>query len=191
MKIFIKPKKIISIILSNIFSSVFINLFCILILFYICQIKNKIEYFFADKILMKSIGFLLYEIFELYYLFGKNEIRNFKFFYLYNIYSNRYIYSNTNYLKTILRLIISVIIEHYLLSKLDITYINTYSIIKCALIVLLDILHGFLVLFMIKFIFNLINLNNKILLEIDINRPFMRYGSFTEGKEKDPLLLIE
>ena len=191
MKIKIKPKKIISLILSNIISSVFINIFFIFILFYICLIKNKLEYFFANKILMKSIGFLIYEIFELYYFFGNNEKRKFRFFYLYNIYSNRYIYSGTSYTKTFLRVIISVVIEHYLLSKLDFTYKNGISTINSFLILFFDIIHGFLVLFLIKFIFNIINLNNKILLEVDINKPFMRYGSFMDGKKGDPLFFIE
>ena len=191
MKIKIKPKKIISMILINIFPHFLISLFFLFIFFYICYYSNKMQYFFVNKVLMKTIGFLIYIIFELNYLFRNCKERKIKFFFLYNTYSNRYLYSDTHYIKTALRVFILIIVEHFLLSRLDLSYENNYSIYKCLLIIFLDILHGFLVLFMIKFIFNLIYLNNRSLFGIDFEKPFIRYGSFVEGKEDEPLLLIE
>ena len=191
MKLKIKPKKIISMILVNIISYFLITLFFLCILFYICFSSNKLEYFFVNKILMKKIGFLIYLIFELNYIFRKSKEKKIKFFFLYNTYSNRYLYSDTDYIKTVLRVFILIAVEHFLLSKLDISYENNYNIFKCLFIIFLDILHGFLVLFMIKYIFNMIHLNNKSLLDIDFEEPFIRYGSFVEGKEDEPLLLIE
>ena len=191
MKFKIKPKKIISMILINIFAYFLITLFFLFIFLHICYSSDKMDYFFVNKILMKKIGFLLYLIFELNYLFRKSKEKKIKFFFLYNTYSNRYLYSETNYIQTALRVLITIIIEHFLLSKLDISYKNTYNAFKCLLIIFLDILHGFLVLFMIKYIFNFIYLNNKSLLDIDFEKPFIRYGSFSEGKEYDPLLFIE
>ena len=194
MKIKIKPKKIISIILSNIILSSIISLSFLFSFFYLCLMTNKLEYFFVRKIIMKFIGFLIYIIYELYYFFRNYEDKKIKYFYLFNIYSNRYLYSNTNNIKTLLRVFISVIIEYFLMSRMDISYKNNFNVFQCYCIILLDIIHGFLALFIVKYIFNLMNLNNKILLNIDFKKPFIRYGSFTESKdneENEPLFFIE
>jgi len=192
MKCKIRPKRIISIIVGNIILSSIISIFLIFIFFIICFHINKTEYFFVNKVLTKYIGFLFFIIFEIYYIFRDKEDKKFQFYYLYNIYSNKYLYSETNNQKKIIRVILSVLIEHFLLSKLDITFKNNISIAKCLFIIILDIFHGFLILFLIKIIFKLIDLNNKSLFGIDINNSFMRYGSFAEGDEEDdPLFFIE
>ena len=191
MKIKLNPKKIISIILNNLIATFIINIFFLYSFFLLCLGTNKLEYFFVNKIFMKSAGFLLFLLFELYYLFRIYEEKNFKFFYIYNVYSNKYLYSNTNILYTFLRVFISIIIEHYLLSKLDILYKKDDSINKCLIIITLDIIHGFLVYLLIKYIFNLIYLNNLELSNVECDKPFMRYGSFAEGKKNDPLFFFE
>ena len=191
MKIKIKPKKIISIILSNIIFSFILSLVFLIIFFYLCLISNKLEYFFVRKILMKFIGFLLYIIYELYFLFRNFEERKFKFFYLYNIYSNRYLYSDTDNIKTFLRVSIAIVLEYSLMSRMDISYKKSFNIYQCIFIIFLDIFHCFLTLFIVKYLFNIIYLNNKILFDIDFTKPFIRYGSFAESKENDPLFFIE
>lgn len=191
MKLKIKPKKIIFIILNNIILYSIIFMFFHFFFFFLCYYFQKLQYFFVSKILMKKIGFLIYVIFELNLFFSNNIEGKNKLFYLNNIYSNRYLYSYTNYIKTILRVLIAVIVEHYLLSKLDFYYKENFILIKCFCIICFDILHSFLVLFLVKIIFNFMHLNNTSLLDVDINKPFIRYGSFVEGKEKDPLFYIE
>ena len=192
LKFKIRPKRIISIMVNNIIISTIISISFIIIFFIMCFHINKAEYFFVNKVLTKYIGFLFFIIFEIYYIFRDKEDKKFQFYYLYNIYSNKYLYSETNQEKIIIRVILSILIEHFLLSKLDITFKNNISNIKCIFIIILDISHGFLILFLIKIIFKLIDLNNKSLFEIDINNTFMRYGSFAEGEEEDdPLFFIE
>ena len=192
MKYYIRPKRIISIIIGNIILSFIITVVLTFNFFFMCFFSNKIVYFFASKIISKFIGVLSFIIFEIYFLLRDRGDKKFQFYFLYNVYSNKLLYSQTNIIKTIIRVILSIIIEHFLLSKLDITVVNNdISFFKCLFIILLDVLHGFLILFMIKIIFILMHLNNSNILDLSINSHFMRYGSFTDAKEDEPLFIIE
>ena len=85
------------------------------------------------------------------------------------------------------------LLEYFLLSKLDFSYQLNMGIFKCVLIIILDIIHGFLVVFIIKYIFNIMNLNNTDLLEFKDNTSIMRYGSFSNDNNFDgapPLIFV-
>lgn len=191
IKIKIKPKRILSIIISNIINNLIMGFFFLILFFSICSIKNKLEYFYVTKILMKLIGVFLYIIFEIYFLFRTHENEKFQYFYLYNFYSNIYLYSKTSNIKKLARVLISVSIEYFITSKLDISYKNNFGTFKNTIIILMDIFHGFLILYIIKYFYKILNLNNCDLLNIDYNSRFLRFGSFSDGKENNPLLFIE
>ena len=139
------------------------------------------------------IGFIIYLIFELYFLFKNKKEKKFKYFNTYNIYSNEFLYSHTNTLKTTIRIIVSVSLEHFLLYRLDLNYKYNMELYKCLLIIFMDILHGFLVLFMIKYIFIFLSLNNKDILDINNNNnPLIRYGSLSSNNiDGIPPLIFE
>ena len=193
MKYKIFPKIIISLLLRKILVTFFIILLILIIWFIILFKKSKLDYFFANKILMKMIGFIIYLIFELYFLFKNKKEKKFKYFNTYNIYSNEFLYSHTNTLKTTIRIIISVSLEHFLLYRLDLNYKYNMELYKCLLIIFMDILHGFLVLFIIKYIFIFLSLNNKDILDINNNNnPLIRYGSLSSNNiDGIPPLIFE
>lgn len=184
MKIKIWPKKIISFfIIRNLLITFIICLIILISSFAICSYADLLQYFFVNKILMKIIGILAYLIFEMYFIFKDKEEKKQKYFNLYNIYSNTYLYSKTSVIKIFIRVTIILLLEHFLLYKLDFAYKENMEIFKCIIIIILDISHGFIVMFIIKYIFNLVSLNNTDLLNIDSNSPFMRYGSFSNLNE--------
>ena len=63
---------------------------------------------------------------------------------------------------------------------------------QCILIILFDILHGFIITFIIKYIFNLLFLNNTDLINLDSNNPLMRFGSVSSiDQDGFPPLIFE
>ena len=142
---------------------------------------------------MKIVGFLLYLLFELKFLFSDKAEKNLKYFNLYNIYTNAYIYSKTTKLKLFIRVLIIILLEYFLLFRLDISYNDNIGILKCILIIILDVFHSFIVMFIIKYIFNLIKLNNTELIDFNIDSSFLRYGSLSNVNDVDgiPPLIFE
>ena len=192
MKLSIWPKQIIAIILRHMLKTFFICLTVLALSFVVFYYYDCLEYFFANKILMKIVGFLSYLIFELYFVFRDKKEKKLKIFNSYNIYSNQYLYSKTSKIKLFIRVIIISLLEYFLLYKLDISYESNIEISKCFLIILMDILHGFLVMFTIKYIFNWIYLNNTDLIELNTNSPFMRFGSLSNlNNDGIPSLIFE
>ena len=185
-------KKIISFLLMNILKTLFTYAIILIILFVTFLYFNKLEYFFVSKILTKMIGFLSYLIFELYYFFREKKEKKLKYFNLYNIYSNSYIYSKTTKIKLFARVAIIILLEYFLLFKLDITYKLNMELNQCILIILFDTLHGFIITFIIKYIFNLLFLNNTDLINLDSNNPLMRFGSVSSiDQDGFPPLIFE
>ena len=185
--------KILSFLFRNIYSTYFFGLLIFFFYFVLFLYINKLEYFFANKTFMKMIGFMTYLILELNILFSDKKENKLKFFNLYNIYSNAYLYSNTTKINLFIRVTIMFLLEYFLLSKLDFSYQLNMGIFKCVLIIILDIIHGFLVVFIIKYIFNIMNLNNTDLLEFKDNTSIMRYGSFSNDNNFDgapPLIFV-
>ena len=187
------PKKITSFLFRYIFGTTFafisILIFSFAVLFYF----NELEYFFANKILMKIIGFFLYLLFEFMTIFKDKSDKSMKYFNLYNIYTNIYIYSKTDRIKLFLRVTIIILIEYFLLFKLDISYNTSMGIFKCIIIIILDICHSFIVMFIIKYIFNKMKLNNTELIEFNIDSSMLRYGSLSNLNSGDviPPLIFE
>lgn len=179
MKLKIWPKKIISFLLRYIFKTFFIFLFLLVFLFMIAFYYDYLEYFFANKIMMKIIGFLFYLIFELYFLFRDKSDKKYKYFNLYNLYSNEYLYSKTSKIKLFIRVIIILLLEYFLLYKLDIAYKLNMEINNSISIIMLDIFHYFIIMFIMKYIFYLICLNNAKLFEINDTNNFLSFDFYT------------
>ena len=179
MKLKIWPKKIISFLLRYIFKTFFICLFLLVFLFMIAFYYDYLEYFFANKIMMKIIGFLFYLIFELYFLFRDKSDKKYKYFNLYNLYSNEYLYSKTSKIKLFIRVIIILLLEYFLLYKLDIAYKLNMEINNSISIIILDILHFFTIMFIMKYMFYLICLNNAKLFEINDTNNFLSFDFYT------------
>ena len=179
MKLKIWPKKIISFLLRYIFKTFFICLFLLVFLFMIAFYYDYLEYFFANKIMMKIIGFLCYLIFELYFLFRDKSDKKYKYFNLYNLYSNEYLYSKTSKIKLFIRVIIILLLEYFLLYKLDIAYKLNMEINNSISIIMLGILHFFTIMFIMKYIFYLICLNNAKLFEINDTNNFLSFDFYT------------
>ena len=179
MKLKIWPKKIISFLLRYIFKTFFIFLFLLVFLFMIAFYYDYLEYFFANKIMMKIIGFLCYLIFELYFLFRDKSDKKYKYFNLYNLYSNEYLYSKTSKIKLFIRVIIILLLEYFLLYKLDIAYKLNMEINNSISIIMLDIFHYFIIMFIMKYIFYLICLNNAKLFEINDTNNFLSFDFYT------------
>ena len=179
MKLKIWPKKIISFLLRYIFKTFFICLFLLVFLFMIAYYYDYLEYFFANKIMMKIIGFLFYLIFELYFLFRDKSDKKYKYFNLYNLYSNEYLYSKTSKIKLFIRVIIILLLEYFLLYKLDIAYKLNMEINNSISIIMLDILHFFTIMFIMKYIFYLVCLNNAKLFEINDTNNFLSFDFYT------------
>ena len=179
MKLKIWPKKIISFLLRYIFKTFFIFLFLLVFLFMIAFYYDYLEYFFANKIMMKIIGFLFYLIFELYFLFRDKSDKKYKYFNLYNLYSNEYLYSKTSKIKLFIRVIIILLLEYFLLYKLDIAYKLNMEINNFISIIMLDILHFFTIMFIMKYIFYLVCLNNAKLFEINDTNNFLSFDFYT------------
>ena len=179
MKLKIWPKKIISFLLRYIFKTFFIFLFLLVFLFMIAFYYDYLDYFFANKIMMKIIGFLFYLIFELYFLFRDKSDKKYKYFNLYNLYSNEYLYSKTSKIKLFIRVIIILLLEYFLFYKLDIAYKLNMEINNSISIIMLDILHFFTIMFIMKYIFYLICLNNAKLFEINDTNNFLSFDFYT------------
>ena len=179
MKLKIWPKKIISFLLRYIFKTFFICLFLLVFLFMIAFYYDYLEYFFANKIMMKIIGFLFYLIFELYFLFRDKSDKKYKYFNLYNLYSNEYLYSKTSKIKLFIRVIIILLLEYFLLYKLDIAYKLNMEINNSISIIMLDIFHYFIIMFIMKYMFYLICLNNAKLFEINDTNNFLSFDFYT------------
>jgi len=179
MKLKIWPKKIISFLLRYIFKTFFIFLFLLVFLFMIAFYYDYLEYFFANKIMMKIIGFLCYLIFELYFLFRDKSDKKYKYFNLYNLYSNEYLYSKTSKIKLFIRVIIILLLEYFLLYKLDIAYKLNMEINNSISIIMLDIFHFFTIMFIMKYIFYLVCLNNAKLFEINDTNNFLSFDFYT------------
>ena len=179
MKLKIWPKKIISFLLRYIFKTFFICLFLLVFLFMIAFYYDYLEYFFANKIMMKIIGFLFYLIFELYFLFRDKSDKKYKYFNLYNLYSNEYLYSKTSKIKLFIRVIIILLLEYFLLYKLDIAYKLNMEINNSISIIMLDIFHFFIIMFIMKYMFYLICLNNAKLFEINDTNNFLSFDFYT------------
>ena len=179
MKLKIWPKKIISFLLRYIFKTFFIFLFLLVFLFMIAFYYDYLDYFFANKIMMKIIGFLFYLIFELYFLFRDKSDKKYKYFNLYNLYSNEYLYSKTSKIKLFIRVIIILLLEYFLLYKLDIAYKLNMEINNSISIIMLDIFHYFIIMFIMKYIFYLICLNNAKLFEINDTNNFLSFDFYT------------
>ena len=179
MKLKIWPKKIISFLLRYIFKTFFICLFLLVFLFMIAFYYDYLEYFFANKIMMKIIGFLCYLIFELYFLFRDKSDKKYKYFNLYNLYSNEYLYSKTSKIKLFIRVIIILLLEYFLFYKLDIAYKLNMEINNSISIIMLDIFHYFIIMFIMKYIFYLICLNNAKLFEINDTNNFLSFDFYT------------
>jgi len=179
MKLKIWPKKIISFLLRYIFKTFFIFLFLLVFLFMIAFYYDYLEYFFANKIMMKIIGFLFYLIFELYFLFRDKSDKKYKYFNLYNLYSNEYLYSKTSKIKLFIRVIIILLLEYFLFYKLDIAYKLNMEINNSISIIMLDIFHYFIIMFIMKYIFYLICLNNAKLFEINDTNNFLSFDFYT------------
>ena len=187
------PKKILFFLFRNIYITYLCGLFIFFFYFVLFLYLNELQYFFANKTFMKMIGFFTYLILEINILFGDKKENKLKFFNLYNIYSNAYLYSNTTKINLFIRVIIMLLLEYFLLSELDFSYELNMGIFKCILIIVLDIFHGFIVVFIIKYIFNKMNLNNTDLLEFKDNSSMMRYGSFSNDNNFDgapPLIFL-
>ena len=178
-KLKIWPKKIISFLLRYIFKTFFICLFLLVFLFMIAFYYDYLDYFFANKIMMKIIGFLFYLIFELYFLFRDKSDKKYKYFNLYNLYSNEYLYSKTSKIKLFIQVIIILLLEYFLLYKLDIAYKLNMEINNSISIIILDILHFFTIMFIMKYIFYLICLNNAKLFEINDTNNFLSFDFYT------------
>ena len=178
-KLKIWPKKIISFLLRYIFKTFFIFLFLLVFLFMIAFYYDYLDYFFANKIMMKIIGFLFYLIFELYFLFRDKSDKKYKYFNLYNLYSNEYLYSKTSKIKLFIQVIIILLLEYFLLYKLDIAYKLNMEINNSISIIILDILHFFTIMFIMKYIFYLICLNNAKLFEINDTNNFLSFDFYT------------
>lgn len=99
---------------------------------------------------------------------------------LYNIYTNAYIYSKTTKLKLFIRVLIITSLEYFLLFRLDISYNENTGLFKSIFIIVLEIVHSFIVMFIIKYIFNLMRLNNTELIDFNIDSTFFRYGSLSD-----------
>ena len=179
MKLKIWPKKIISFLLRYIFKTFFICLFLLVFLFMIAFYYDYLEYFFANIIIMKIIGFLFYLIFELYFLFRDKSDKKYKYFNLYNLYSNEYLYSKTSKIKLFIRVIIILLLEYFLLYKLDIAYELNMEINNSISIIMLDIFHYFIIMFIMKYIFYLVCLNNAKLFEINDTNNFLSFDFYT------------
>ena len=179
MKLKIWPKKIISFLLRYIFKTFFIFLFLLVFLFMIAFYYDYLEYFFANKIMMKIIGFLFYLIFELYFLFRDKSDKKYKYFNLYNLYSNEYLYSKTSKIKLFIRVIIILLLEYFLFYKLDIAYKLNMEINNSISIIMLDIFHFFIIMFIMKYIFYLVCLNNAKLFEINDTNNFLSFDFYT------------
>ena len=179
MKLKIWPKKIISFLLRYIFKTFFIFLFLLVFLFMIAFYYDYLEYFFANKIMMKIIGFLFYLIFELYFFFRDKSDKKYKYFNLYNLYSNEYLYSKTSKIKLFIRVIIILLLEYFLFYKLDIAYKLNMEINNSISIIMLDIFHYFIIMFIMKYIFYLICLNNAKLFEINDTNNFLSFDFYT------------
>ena len=179
MKLKIWPKKIISFLLRYIFKTFFIFLFLLVFLFMIAFYYDYLEYFFANKIMMKIIGFLCYLIFELYFLFRDKSDKKYKYFNLYNLYSNEYLYSKTSKIKLFIRVIIILLLEYFLFYKLDIAYKLNMEINNSISIIMLDIFHYFIIMFIMKYMFYLICLNNAKLFEINDTNNFLSFDFYT------------
>ena len=179
MKLKIWPKKIISFLLRYIFKTFFICLFLLVFLFMIAFYYDYLDYFFANKIMMKIIGFLFYLIFELYFLFRDKSDKKYKYFNLYNLYSNEYLYSKTSKIKLFIRVIIILLLEYFLFYKLDIAYKLNMEINNSISIIMLDIFHYFIIMFIMKYIFYLICLNNAKLFEINDTNNFLSFDFYT------------
>ena len=67
------------------------------------------------------------------------------------------------------------------------------GIFKCIIIIILDICHSFIVMFIIKYIFNKMKLNNTELIEFNIDSSMLRYGSLSNLNSGDviPPLIFE
>ena len=193
LKNIIFPKKMTSFLFRYIFSTTFAFIILLIISFGTFCYFNELEYFFTNKILMKIIGFLFYLLFELKFLFSDKADVNMKYFNLYNIYTNAYIYSKTTKLKLFIRVSIIISLEYFLLFRLDISYNNDFGIFKSIFLIVLDIFHSFIVMFIIKYIFNLIGLNNTELINFKIDSSFLRYGSLSNVNDVDgiPPLFFE
>ena len=192
MKLKVWPKKIIAFLIRNMLGTFFICLILLIFSFAIFYYCNHLEYFFSNKILMKIIGFLSYLIFELYFVFRDKKEKKLKIFNSYNIYSNQYLYSKTTKKQLFIRIIIISFLEYFLLYKLDISYKLGMGINEYFLIILMDILHGFLVMFIIKYIFNFIYLNNTDLIELDSNISIIKYNSlFNFNDDEFPPFSVE
>ena len=193
LKNIIFPKKMTSFLFRYIFSTTFAFIILLIISFGTFCYFNELEYFFTNKILMKIIGFLFYLLFELKFLFSDKADVNMKYFNLYNIYTNAYIYSKTTKLKLFIRVSIIISLEYFLLFRLDISYNNDFGIFKSIFLIVLDIFHSFIVMFIIKYIFNLIGLNNTELINFKIDSSFLRYGSLSNVNDVDgiPPLIFE
>ena len=185
------PKKIISYLLREIYVTFFISLTILIFAFMLFFYFDQLEYFFVNKILMKVIGFLIYLIFELHFLFKDKGEKKLKYFNAYNIYENAYLYSHTSKIKLFIRVTIMVLLDYFLLYKLDFSYHKNMEIYKCIIIIIFDILHGFLAMFIMKYIFSLIHLNNNEILFFDSSNPFMRFGSLCNVNEDVPPLAFE
>ena len=179
MKLKIWPKKIISFLLRYIFRTFFICIFLLGFFFIIAFYYDYLEYFFANKIIMKIIGFLCYLIFELFFLFRNKSDKKYKYFNLYNLYSNEYLYSKTSKIKIFIRIIIILLLEYFLLYKLDIAYKLNMEINNSISIIMLDIFHFFIIMFIMKYIFYLICLNNAKLFEINNTNNFLSFEFYT------------
>jgi hypothetical protein len=192
LKKIIFPKKITSFLFRNIFGTTFAFIIILILSFGILFYFNELEYFFSNKILMKIIGFLFYLLFELLFLFRDKADKSIKYFNLYNIYSNSYLYSKTTKIKLFARVAIIILLEYFLLFKLDFPYKLNMELNQCILIILFDILHGFIITFIIKYIFNLLFLNNTDLINLDSNIPLMRFGSVSSiDQDGFPPLIFE
>ena len=101
-------------------------------------------------------------------------------------------YSTTK-LKLFIRVSIIISLEYFLLFRLDISYNNDFGIFKSIFLIVLDIFHSFIVMFIIKYIFNLIGLNNTELINFKIDSSFLRYGSLSNVNDVDgiPPLIFE
>ena len=185
-------KQIVPFLLRNLLTTLFICIIILIISFGTFLYFNQLAYFFVCKILMKLIGFLSYLIFELFYLFRNKKDKKLKYFNLYNLYYNSYLYSKTTKIKLFARVTIIVLLEYFLLYKLDISYKLNMKIYQCIFIILFDILHGFTVTFIIKYIFHLLLLNNNDLIDFDANNPLTRFGSVSSSDQNGfPPLIFE
>ena len=125
------------------------------------------------------------------FLFKDKDKKKLKYFNAYNIYENAYLYSHTSKIKLFIRVTIMALLDYFLLYKLDFSYHKNMEIYKCIIIIIFDIVHGFLAMFIMKYIFSLIHLNNTEILFFDSSNPFMRFGSLCNVNEDVPPLAFE